>query len=144
MSGFRSRPANPRDRDWDRDSKPRDRRDRDRSLRDERDRDKFSRDCPAWLSRGTSGTEKKIRGTVPSRPLPIPVVPSLGNCIPWRQNFSGSRESSMVSRENFWHKLTICLNNIRYLKFIVKIYLYKILNKKYQVWKNLIKISNLQ
>ena len=47
-------------------------RDRDRSLRDERDRDKFSRDCPAGLSRGTSGTGTKIRGTVPSRPLPIP------------------------------------------------------------------------
>ena len=47
-------------------------RDRDRSLRDERDRDKFSRDCPAWLSRGTSGTGTKNRGTVPSRPLPIP------------------------------------------------------------------------
>ena len=47
-------------------------RDRDRSLRDERDRDRFSRDCPAWLSRGTSGTGTKNRGTVPSRPLPIP------------------------------------------------------------------------
>ena len=47
-------------------------RDRDRSLRDERDRDKFSWDCPAWLSRGTSGTGTEIRGTVPSRPLPIP------------------------------------------------------------------------
>ena len=31
-------------------------RDRDRSLRDERDRDKISRDCPAWMSRGTIGT----------------------------------------------------------------------------------------
>ena len=47
-------------------------RDRDRSLRDERDRDKFSRDCPAGLSRGTSGTGTKIRGTVLSRLLPIP------------------------------------------------------------------------
>ena len=43
-----------------------------RSLRDEWDRDKFSRDCPAWLARGTSGTRIKNRGTLPSRPLPIP------------------------------------------------------------------------
>ena len=34
MSGSRSRPANPHDRDRDRDSKPRDSRDRDKNLRD--------------------------------------------------------------------------------------------------------------
>ena len=50
---------------------------RDKSLRDERDRDEFSRDSPAWLFRGTSGTGSKNRGTVPSRPLPIARLSSL-------------------------------------------------------------------
>ena len=41
-------------------------RDKGGNLREERVRDNILRDCPAWLSRGTSGTGTKNRGTVPS------------------------------------------------------------------------------
>ena len=72
-------PANPRDWDQDRDSKLRDSRDRDKILRDSPATkipwdNKFSRHCPVWLSRGTSGTGTKNRGTFPFRPLPIPAI----------------------------------------------------------------------
>ena len=41
---------------------------RDRSLSDERDWEKISRDCPVW---DKWDRDKKKRGTVPSRILPI-------------------------------------------------------------------------
>ena len=59
-------PGNPRDWDRDRDSKPRESRERDKNLRDSR-ATKILRDNKSRHF-GTSETETKNRGTVPSHP----------------------------------------------------------------------------